>query len=281
MEQNIHYVYGYFRLDTNSFFYIGKGKEDRWKCKQNRPKHFMNIINKVPYVVFILYNNLSEEIAFQYEKEVIENLVNSGYSIDIKGYEKKVCHLTNQCWGGIGGLTGVPKNDYVRQCIIESNMRRSGKNSATSKKVVLLNNKEHFECMQQAGKKYNVNSGSISECCNNKCYYAGEYNGEKLVWVLEKNFINMTKEEIEEKLSIAQEIGRELDKTFSKISVRCIELNMEFPSLNKASKYIKNNYNISMSHKTIKKTIEKERNVDWCGEIEINGELVKLHWEYC
>ena len=40
-------------------------------------------------------------------------------------------------------------------------------------------------------------------------------------------------------------------------------------------------YNIKFSHKTLKSTIENKRKVDWYGEIEINGVLTKLHWEYC
>ena len=64
-------------------------------------------------------------------------------------------------------------------------------------------------------------------------------------------------------------------------SVRCIELDMEFVSLNKAEVYMIEVYNIKFSHKTLKATIDGNRKKDWYGEIEINGELVKLHWEYC
>ncbi len=64
-------------------------------------------------------------------------------------------------------------------------------------------------------------------------------------------------------------------------SVKCIELNIEFNSLNKAEKYMIKEYDIKFSHKTLKATIEKRRKKDWYGEIEINGELIKLHWEYC
>ena len=64
-------------------------------------------------------------------------------------------------------------------------------------------------------------------------------------------------------------------------SVRCIELDMEFVSLNKAEVYMTEVYNIKFSHKTLKATIDGNRKKDWYGEIEINGELVKLHWEYC
>ena len=56
---------------------------------------------------------------------------------------------------------------------------------------------------------------------------------------------------------------------------------MEFNSLNKAEIFMIETYGIKFSHKTLKKTIEGNRNKDWYGEIEINGELVKLHWEYC
>ena len=350
MDERKYYVYGYYRFDKNSFFYIGKGKGDRYKCIQNRSKHFMNIINKIPYTVFILYNNLTEDEAFQYEEETIENLVEYGYSIDIKGYDKKEKHLTNQCWGGKGGLGGVPKNNYVKQCVAESNRKRRGKNSATSKSVILLNTKEYFECLTDGAKKYNISEPSISNCCNNKSSCAGKYNGERLVWVFEEDFKNMSKKDIENKIFIAQKSGnrkggynsfygkthsRESREKMSKkrkgkkasqetkeklsnmrknegnsmwgrkgelsphwgkeysedhrnniskslgTAVKCIELNIEFNSLNKAEIYMIKTYNIKFSHKTLKATIEKQRKKDWYGEIKINGELVKLHWEYC
>ena len=63
-------------------------------------------------------------------------------------------------------------------------------------------------------------------------------------------------------------------------AVRCIELDMEFNSLNKAEIFMIETYKIKFSHKTLKKTIEGNRKKNWYGEIEINGELVKLHWEY-
>ena len=43
--ENIFYVYGYIRLDTNTYFYIGKGKNNRCKRLDNRKQHFMNIFN--------------------------------------------------------------------------------------------------------------------------------------------------------------------------------------------------------------------------------------------
>ena len=42
---NDFYVYGYIRLDTNTYFYIGKGHSNRWLRLDNRKKHFLNILN--------------------------------------------------------------------------------------------------------------------------------------------------------------------------------------------------------------------------------------------
>ena len=104
MENN-YYVYAYVRLDTNTFFYIGKGKDNRYLRLDNRKQHFMNIFNKVPCVVEILKDNLTEDEAFQLEVDTIYDLVfNEGYSIDIKGIKRNDngCHLVNCTWGGEG-----------------------------------------------------------------------------------------------------------------------------------------------------------------------------------
>ena len=57
-------MYGYIRLDTNTYFYIGKGKNNRCERLDNRKQHFMNIFNKVNCCYEILYDNLTEEEAF-------------------------------------------------------------------------------------------------------------------------------------------------------------------------------------------------------------------------
>ena len=51
MEENIYYVYAYIRLDTNTYFYIGKGKNNSYLRLDNRKKNFINIYNKVYCVV--------------------------------------------------------------------------------------------------------------------------------------------------------------------------------------------------------------------------------------
>lgn len=105
---NDYYVYIYWRLDTNTIFYVGKGSGRRWKNLKKRNSHFMGIINKEDLLIAteIIKNNLTENEAFYWEERVINELVfNYGYSIDIKGndtVDKRYKHLVNQTWGGEG-----------------------------------------------------------------------------------------------------------------------------------------------------------------------------------
>lgn len=102
MEDN-YYVYAYVRLDTNTFFYIGKGKKKRYLNINSRSDHFKNIINKTECAVEILYDNLTEDEAFQLEVDTIYDLVfNEGYGIDIIGINNDEYYLVNCTWGGEG-----------------------------------------------------------------------------------------------------------------------------------------------------------------------------------
>lgn len=117
-EERKYYIYGYIRLDTNTYFYIGKGSNDRWKCLYDRSEHFKNIINKVDCVVEILYDNLTEKEAYELENALIEDLVfNESYSIETKEFKQRDdCHLVNQTWGGEGasGRAYIP-NETTKQ----------------------------------------------------------------------------------------------------------------------------------------------------------------------
>lgn len=126
---NNYYIYAYWRLDTNTIFYIGKGKDDRWK-KLNRPynQHFTRIINKIPIAVEILKGNLTEEEAFYWEEEIIQILVvEYGYSINIpKNRGKEIPpHLVNMTWGGEGS-SGFSPSENTRKKMGEG---RKGENN--------------------------------------------------------------------------------------------------------------------------------------------------------
>lgn len=65
------YVYAHIRLDTNTVFYIGKGKGRRSRKKLGRNAYWNNIVQSVGYRIEIIANNLSEKDAFNKEVELI------------------------------------------------------------------------------------------------------------------------------------------------------------------------------------------------------------------
>lgn len=279
MEEKIYYVYAYIRLDTNTYFYIGKGKDNRCLRLDNRKQHFMNIFNKVPCIVEILKDNLTEDEAFQLEVDTIYDLVfNEGYSIDIKGIEKNNngCHLVNCTWGGEGtsGLSikqsqetidkrvakniGQTRTEEQRQHLREGMIKRLEKDPHSI---------DNF--------KYSRLGVEVSEETRRKIseWQTGRELTEEHKSNISKGLNNRSQEE-------KDKTNKQRSKKQG-TSIRCIELDLEFTSVHKAEKYCHDILGISFNHKTFKKYMSGTWTQDWYQKIEINGELVKLHWEYC
>lgn len=74
------YIYRWIRLDTNTPFYVGKGKGRRaFDVKNGRNQYFKNIVNSVSTEVEIVLDNLTEAQAFEKEIEFIKLYKNLGY----------------------------------------------------------------------------------------------------------------------------------------------------------------------------------------------------------
>lgn len=72
-----YYVYMHIRLDTNSIFYIGKGKKkenlvyERAYSRKNRNKHWKNIVNKTEWKYELIREFFTEQEALDYETKII------------------------------------------------------------------------------------------------------------------------------------------------------------------------------------------------------------------
>lgn len=66
------YVYQHVRLDTDQPFYVGKGHNKRAWSVLSRNQLWNRIVKKYGYRVEIIENNLSEDLAFQKEIELID-----------------------------------------------------------------------------------------------------------------------------------------------------------------------------------------------------------------
>ena len=122
-ENREFYVYEHIRLDNMTCFYVGKGKGER-AYDLERNYHHDNISNMYGHAVVIIKDNLTEEEAFELERDTIEDYVfNLGYGIDIDGFYNKedneIGHLTNCTWGG-EGVSGIQLSEEHKKNISES-----------------------------------------------------------------------------------------------------------------------------------------------------------------
>jgi hypothetical protein len=77
---NIFYIYRWIRLDTNTPFYVGKGKSNRFsQTKTGRNRYFRNILKLSNCEVEIIMSNLTEQQALEKEIEFIKLYKNLGY----------------------------------------------------------------------------------------------------------------------------------------------------------------------------------------------------------
>lgn len=165
MNKNIFYVYQYIRLDTNTVFYVGKGKDNRL-FNLKRSQWFKNILNKVDCVVEIVLDNLSEEESFYEERNIIEDLVfTEGYGILTSGntYQKGTPYLVNLTWGGDGSSGAI---------ISESHKSKIAKSSENKK--LLMGDEEYQEYCKRHSPKINhfKNGGTEEEwkiLCKTRC----------------------------------------------------------------------------------------------------------------
>ena len=210
MEDRNFYVYAHYRLDTMEPFYIGKGKDERKDILSRNPIHD-NISKKHGHVVVILFDNLTEEEAFFYEREVIEDLVfNEGYEIPCKNcgeFTRKFSYLTNFSFGG-EGQTGYNFSE-------ETIKKISKKCSVANKKR--WEDQEYREKQSEGIKKH----------------YKDPKARKRQSKAIKTSWKNPERKKIQsEKLS-----G---EKNYKAKSVYCNELNILFPCIKIAEKYCKN-----------------------------------------
>ena len=76
------YVYEHIRNDTNSIFYVGKGKANRAYTARNRNDHWHNVVNKAQgFTVKFVVKDVDEELAYLAEEERIDQLKRLGIKL--------------------------------------------------------------------------------------------------------------------------------------------------------------------------------------------------------
>lgn len=140
-------IYFHYNPIKQEIFYVGIGNEKRPLSKQNRNKHWHNIVNKYGYNIIIIEKKLSWEEAVEKEKFYIKLIGRK---------DLKLGTLVNMTDGGEGNQNIIMTK--------ESNMKRSlamkGKPQPNRKKRNEGHTEETKEKMRQAkiGKKIGPHS---------------------------------------------------------------------------------------------------------------------------
>lgn len=175
-ESRVYYVYKHVRLDNNTCFYIGKGKNGRKDDPNRNPTHD-SICDRHGYKVVIFKDKLNEAEAFKLEEDLIRCYVfKMGYGICIKGYmNNNNKFLANRTFGG-EGVSGYKHSEEYKKMMSET---MKGENNPMFRKNSYANKTE--EEMKEHNKK-------ISE----------RTKGEKNPMFGKNAYANKTKEEMEE-----------------------------------------------------------------------------------
>lgn len=167
-----HYIYVWYIEDTGDIFYVGKGRNDRYKNKSHRSDEFKRILNSNRCNVKILFNELNNEEACALEKEIIQKCKKAGHK------------LTNKTDGGESGnyfkkwseedkrylreQTGKKNPNYghywTEDMKREASERTIGRyklsDNPNAKRIMCVESGEVFDCITEAMKKYNVKYGA-------------------------------------------------------------------------------------------------------------------------
>lgn len=155
LTTNKFYVYGHYRNDTNTLFYVGKGCSNRAWDIRGRNKLWKRIVEKHGYTVHLLYTNLCEQDAFNVEMAIITDL----------------SPQANFTKGGHGGDTYSMKNEVEKEAIrIKKSLAVSGIKHPQFGKTRSLKTRNKIQkslrhkCIRVKCNETQVIFNSISEC---------------------------------------------------------------------------------------------------------------------
>ena len=111
---NTFYVYEHIRKDTNTVFYVGKGKNNRAYTSVGRNQYWKNVVSKAGgFDVKIITKDIDEELAFLVEIERIDQLKRLGIQ------------LTNLTNGGEGMSGYTPTEETKKKMKLSWQKRNS------------------------------------------------------------------------------------------------------------------------------------------------------------
>ncbi len=232
MKDKKYYVYGHFRKDNGKCYYIGKGHGYRYKKHNGRSKLHKYITDKYGCNELILIGGLTEEIACQWEKDMIQSYIDDGYLLsnnccEIDEYKT---FLVNHTVGGEDGcfksgkanpMYGISPQDRMdsktydewKNKIYKRLNNQYGENNPNyhndTLKLKLQNNPELKYLYYPRPGAQNGRAKSISVYDDKHNFIQTfSYIGECCEWLKEKCCLNATIKSLRSNMSMAAKNGK-------------------------------------------------------------------------
>ena len=182
-ESRVYYVYKHVRLDNNTCFYIGKGKNGRKDDPNRNPTHD-SICDRYGYKVVIFKDKLNEAEAFKLEEDLIRCYVSKmGYGILIKGHMNKENNkfLTNMTWGGEGtsGLNSFANKTEEEMEIIRRKISESEKGKKLSEETKQRMSESHKGRKFSEERKQNLSESMKGKYIGKNHPMYGKYHSDE------------------------------------------------------------------------------------------------------
>jgi hypothetical protein len=159
MMENIYYVYEWYFIDTDNVFYVGKGKGRRYREQKDRNDKFKNYINKYKCNVRKVFENLTEDVAYQKEIELIAYY---------KNIRQCKCNLTD---GGDAPPVFRGVNAYNRREVVQLSI--NGEYIKT------------WQYIQEIEKELNISNAHITACCKGRF---GKRSAGGYLWIYKEDY---------------------------------------------------------------------------------------------
>lgn len=184
--KNDFYVYEWYNIKNNMVFYVGKGRKDRAKSTRNRNKLFMEYIQNNEVAVRIVYKNLTEDKAFELEKEATEyykalgqcqcNLAKAGTG----GLSSVWTPEFKEYWSKYNPMKDEKQRERMRKNNPSFNKETALKSGEAKKRAVILDG-IYYKGLVDAAKILGVRTETITKWCKRgyntqgkPCRYANE-----------------------------------------------------------------------------------------------------------
>ena len=182
MSNTDFYVYVHRKATNKEIFYVGKGKNNRYKVKCGRSKSWEDVVKKHGLICEIVVECIDEDLALLIECELVDLLLSSGVNLSniTKGGNGSLSNPSEetrkkQRKAKLGKKQGLKHAQKSRTAKVGKKQPRSAVDYVIGlkKKKVINSNGDIYPSATEAAKTLKLSQGNVSMCARGERREAG------------------------------------------------------------------------------------------------------------